>query len=232
MGCGCQRVEFPEQVIDRYWETLKLRKKPYIDILEVIRTKKQSETENIKPNKFLILIKDLIVGEEYQEETQHIFEEGLKFAREQKNEGLLFLSILLLGTGTKEQLIQTFLSLAMTQGGLREYIKIMPKDNKNLIQRQPLEQFMKFYVNFISLFCVPFLSHLFEGSQKELKDIIMKKFSSERQEKIVINKMIFKKFESQSKISIEEFLINLEQFTDKNIRIALSSEPDSEEASE
>lgn len=226
MGCGCQRPELPEELIDRYWETLKLRKKPYHDILEVIRTKKQSETENIKPNKFLILIKDLIVGEEYQEETQHIFEEGLKLAREQKNEGLLFLSILLLGTGTKEELIQTFLSLAMTQGGLKDYIKIIPKENKNLIQRPPLEQLMKFYVNFISLFCVPFLSNLFEGSQEEWKNILTKKFSNLRQENIVINEMIFKNFESQSKISIEEFLINLEQFSDKNIRMALSTAPE------
>ena len=232
MGCACNRPEFPEQAIDRYWETLKLRKKSYHDILEIIRTKKQSETENIKPNKFLILIQDLIAGEDYQEETQHIFEEGLKLAREQQNEGLLFLSILLLGTGTKEELVQSFLSLAMTQGGFKKYIQILPKENKNLIQRLPLEQLMKFYVNFISLFCVPFLSHLFEGSEKEWKNILLKKFSDLRQENIVINEMIFKNFESQSNINIEEFLLNLAQFSDKTIRMALSTTPEQNKASQ
>ena len=46
-----------------------------------------------------MLIQDLIEGNDFKEQTEKIFKDALNVARkEYKNEGLLYLSLLLLGT--------------------------------------------------------------------------------------------------------------------------------------
>ena len=64
----------------------------------MIRSKKQTANVEIKENKFIMLIQDLIVGNDFVEQTEKVFKDALNVARkEYKNEGLLFLSLLLLG---------------------------------------------------------------------------------------------------------------------------------------
>ena len=83
----------------------------------MIRYKKQSANEQIKENKFIMLIQGLIEGNDFKEQTEKIFKDALNVARkEYKNEGLLYLSLLLLGTGNADDFIKGFISLSMTQG--------------------------------------------------------------------------------------------------------------------
>ena len=62
-----------------------------------------------------MLIQDLIEGNDFKEQTEKIFKDALNVARkEYKNEGLLYLSLLLLGTGNADDFIKGFISLSMT----------------------------------------------------------------------------------------------------------------------
>ena len=101
MGCNCSRSLSSEFLINIFWESLKLRTKSYKDIVDLIRTKK-SNTLPIKPNKWLILLQNLIINTDYAEQITNVFNEALTVARDEyKNEGLLFLSLVLLGQGTE-----------------------------------------------------------------------------------------------------------------------------------
>ena len=120
MGCQCARDDSTETLLNNFWNGLKLRNKPYKDIVDMIRSKKPASNVTITNTKFLILIQDLIVGQDYIEQTNKVFEDALLVSKkEYKNEGLLFLSLLLLGAGSTDDFIKCFLRLAMTQGGIK-----------------------------------------------------------------------------------------------------------------
>ena len=96
MGCQCDRSDLSDKVMNAFWENLKIRNKKIQEIVDMIRTKKQSARDKIKPNKLLMLIEDLIQGENFIEQTQQMFSNALEYSRsEYKKEGLLFLSLLL-----------------------------------------------------------------------------------------------------------------------------------------
>ena len=115
MGCQCGREDLSESILNHFWNELNLRSKSHQDIIDMIRSKKQSANEQIKENKFIMLIQDLIEGNDFKEQTEKIFKDALNVARkENKNEGLLYLSLLLLGTGNADDFIKGFISLSMT----------------------------------------------------------------------------------------------------------------------
>ena len=150
MGCQCGREDLSESILNHFWNELNLRSKSHQDIIDMIRSKKQSANEQIKENKFIMLIQDLIEGNDFKEQTEKIFKDALNVARkEYKNEGLLYLSLLLLGTGNADDFIKGFISLSMTQGGLKYYIE--NKENKSFIVRKEIENFIEYYVLHFSM---------------------------------------------------------------------------------
>ena len=47
----------------------------------MIRSKKQSANEQIKENKFIMLIQDLIEGNDFKEQTEKIFKDALRYGK-------------------------------------------------------------------------------------------------------------------------------------------------------
>ena len=164
MGCQCGREDLSESIFNHFWNELNLRSKSHQDIIDMIRSKKQSANEQIKENKFIMLIQDLIEGNDFKEQTEKIFKDALNVARkEYKNEGLLYLSLLLLGTGNADDFIKGFISLSMTKGGLKYYIE--NKENKSFIVRKEIENFIEYYVNMVTLLGVKHLSTLTDNKE-------------------------------------------------------------------
>lgn len=184
MGCNCSRALSSEFLINIFWESLKLRNKPYQDIVDLIRTKK-TNTQPIKPNKWLILLQDLIINPDYTEQTTNVFNEALTIARDEyKNEGLLFLSLVLLGQGTETEFVKHFLNTAMTQGGLKDSISILPDKNLTVIKKESLKTFIKYYINLITFLGVKHISCLSDNKQL-FEDKLNANFSKENQHKIL-----------------------------------------------
>lgn len=204
MGCQCARSDLSDKVMNAFWENLKIRNKKIQEIVDMIRTKKQSARDKIKPNKLLMLIEDLIQGENFIEQTQQMFSNALEYSRsEYKNEGLFFLSLLLLGTGTADDFVKSFLSVAMTQGGLKYYIEISPEENKNNIEKKELENFINYYINLVTLFGVKDLATLTDN--KDLFEENMNKAYSKEAQSSYIKENVMKGYENEAKVDIETF---------------------------
>lgn len=71
--------------------------------------------------------------------------------------------MLLLGAGNVDQFIKGFISLAMTQGGLKYYIE--NKGDCNYIVKKELECFIEYYINMITLFAVKHLANLTDNKE-------------------------------------------------------------------
>lgn len=207
MGCQCARDDSTETLLNNFWNGLKLRNKPYKDIVDMIRSKKPASNVTITNTKFLILIQDLIVGQDYIEQTNKVFEDALLVSKkEYKNEGLLFLSLLLLGAGSTDDFIKCFISLAMTQGGLKYYIEEDSDENKNSIVMKELESFLRFYVNMVTLLGVKHLSSLSEN--KELyEDTLTQAFDPQNQKRY-IKEHYLKDYIGEKKVDITKFFKN------------------------
>ena len=184
MGCNCSRSLSSEFLINIFWESLKLRTKSYKDIVDLIRTKK-SNTQPIKPNKWLILLQNLIINTDYAEQITNVFNEALTVARDEyKNEGLLFLSLVLLGQGTETEFVKHFINTAMTQGGLKDSVSILPDKNITVIKKESLKTFIKYYINLITLLGVKHVSSLSDNKQL-FEEKLNANFSKENQKKIL-----------------------------------------------
>lgn len=202
MGCQCGREDLSESILNHFWNELNLRSKSHQDIIDMIRSKKQSANEQIKENKFIMLIQDLIEGNDFKEQTEKIFKDALNVARkENKNEGLLYLSLLLLGTGNADDFIKGFISLSMTQGGLKYYIE--NKENKSFIVRKEIENFIEYYVNMVTLLGVKHLSTLTDN--KELFEETLNKAFDVEHQKQYIKEVILKDVSDDKKVDMIAF---------------------------
>ena len=202
MGCQCGREDLSESILNHFWNELNLRSKSHQDIIDMIRSKKQSANEQIKENKFIMLIQDLIEGNDFKEQTEKIFKDALNVARkENKNEGLLYLSLLLLGTGNADDFIKGFISLSMTQGGLKYYIE--NKENKSFIVRKKIENFIEFFVNMVTLLGVKHLSTLTDN--KELFEETLNKAFDVEHQKQYIKEVILKDVSDDKKVDMIAF---------------------------
>ena len=52
MGCQCGREDLSESILNHFWNELNLRSKSHQDIIDMIRSKKQSANEQIKENTY------------------------------------------------------------------------------------------------------------------------------------------------------------------------------------
>ena len=202
MGCQCGREDLSESILNHFWNELNLRSKSHQDIIDMIRSKKQSANEQIKENKFIMLTQDLIEGNDFKEQTEKIFKDALNVARkENKNEGLLYLSLLLLGTGNADDFIKGFISLSMTQGGLKYYIE--NKENKSFIVRKEIENFIEYYVNMVTLLGVKHFSTLTDN--KELFEETLNKAFDVEHQKQYIKEVILKDVSDDKKVDMIAF---------------------------
>lgn len=206
MGCQCGHEYPSEHFLNKFWESLSIRNKSIPDIIDLIRSKKTG-TKAITPNKYSLLIQDALQGQEYIEQTQNIFDNALIEARTNyNNEGLLFLSLLFLGTGNENDFIQGFLSLAMVQGNLKKSIEMLPETNEIKIKSDILKDYIKYYINLISLLGVKHLSTLSENKSL-FENILNKAFSKEHQDRL-INENFFQKLKDDETIEINQFFKN------------------------
>lgn len=206
MGCQCGHEYPSEHFLNQFWESLSIRSKPIPDIIDLIRSKKTG-TKPITPNKYSLLIQDALQGQEYIEQTQNIFDNALIEARTTyNNEGLLFLSLLFLGTGNENDFIQGFLSLAMVQGNLKKSIEMLPEINEIKIKSDVLKDYIKYYINLISLLGVKHLSTLSENKNL-FENNLNKAFSKEHQDRL-INENFFQKLKDDETIEINQFFKN------------------------
>ena len=206
MGCQCGHEYPSEHFLNKFWESLSIRSKPISDIINLIRSKKTG-TKAITPTKYSLLIQDVLQGQEYIEQTQNIFDEALTEARTTyNNEGLLFLSLLFLGTGNENDFIQGFLSIAMVQGNLKKSIEMLPETNEIKIKADALKDYIKYYINLIILLGVKHLSTLSENKNL-FENNLNKAFSKEHQDKL-INENFFQKLQNDETIEINQFFKN------------------------
>ena len=125
---------------------------------------------------------------------------GCQCAREDLS-GLLYLSLLLLGVGNVDDFIKAFISLAMTQGGMKYYIE--NNEGKSFILRKEIESFIEYYVNMVTLLGVKHLSTLTDN--KELfEETLNKAFDAEHQ-KQYINEVILKDVRDEKKVDMIMF---------------------------
>ena len=206
MGCQCGHDYPSEHFLNKFWGSLAIRSKPISDIIDLIRSKKTG-TKAITPNKYSLLIQDVIQGQEYIEQTQNIFDEALTEAKTTyNNEGLLFLSLLVLGTGNENEFIQGFLSIAMVQGNLKKSIEMSPETNEVKIKANALKDYIQYYINLISLLGVKHLSTLSENKIL-FENTLNKAFSKEHQDKL-INENFFQTINNDEGIEIHQFFKN------------------------
>ena len=221
MGCACDRGISPEDIINEFWSGLKIRSKQIKDVVDIIRTKK-SGTQDIKEKKWELLVTNLIEHPKYIEETSKLFNNALEVARSKKNEGLLFMSLLFICQSDKDEFYKSFLSLAMTQGGLKDYISLGNEENSNFIQSEKIKELLLFYVDLLSLQSAKTLTTIMENATIAC-ECLSNSFSPKRQEEFVGR--IMKKYQGEDKIEIEVFIRdNLEKLkNDKEIRQELIS---------
>lgn len=206
MGCHCARDDSVETLLNNFWNGLKLRNRTYKDIIDMIRSKKSAANVAITDNKLLIMIQDLIVGQDFVEQTNQIFNDALFVSRkEYKNEGLLFLSLLLLGAGPTDEFIKCFISLAMTQGGLKYYIEEDSDESKNSIVMKELESFLRYYVNMVTLLGVKHLSSLSEN--KDLYEDTLNQAFAPQNQKRYIKEHYLKDYIGEKKVDITKFFM-------------------------
>ena len=203
MGCGCIRQISFDSILNLFWNELKIRKVTINDIIDIIRAKKKG-TENIPDKKFQIFIEALLINPDYKELSYKLFNHILNEARKRENEGLFFLSILFLGKGSDIELSKAFLSIALTHGGLKDYITINMNNSNNLIKKKELYKFIEFYIEMISFMCIDDLS-IISDNRLQFKKVLNKKFCKNNRERFIENK-IFENYISDEDIDIENFI--------------------------
>ena len=205
MGCGCINQTPFESILDLFWNGILIRNKSLNDIVDLIRTKKKG-TGNIDKKKLDLLIEALLINPDYKEISYKLFNNSLNEARKKNNEGLFFLSLLFLGKGNETELTKNFLSIAMTQGGLKNSILINLNNSKNLIKKESLYELISFYVNMISLMNVEILSDINDNKEIFIQEL-NNKFCLENQKQFIDNK-IFENYQNDEDIEIESFIID------------------------
>ncbi len=205
MGCGCVNQTPLESILDLFWNGILIRNKSLNDIVDLIRTKKKG-TGNIDKKKLDLFIEALLIHPDYKEISYKLFNNSLNEARKKNNEGLFFLSLLFLGKGNETELTKNFLSIAMTQGGLKNSIVINLNNSKNLIKKESLSELISFYVNMISLMNVEILSDINDNKEIFIQEL-NNKFCLENQKQFIDNK-IFENYQNDEDIEIESFIID------------------------
>ena len=205
MGCGCVNQTPLESILDLFWNGILIRNKSLNDIVDLIRTKKKG-TGNIDKKKLDLFIEALLINPDYKEISYKLFNNSLNEARKKNNEGLFFLSLLFLGKGNETELTKNFLSIAMTQGGLKNSILINLNNSKNLIKKESLYELISFYVNMISLMNVEILSDINDNKEIFIQEL-NNKFCLENQKQFIDNK-IFENYQNDEDIEIESFIID------------------------
>lgn len=205
MGCGCVNQTPFESILDLFWNGILIRNKSLRDIVDLIRTKKKG-TSNIDKKKLDLFIEALLINPDYKEISYKLFNNSLNEARKKNNEGLFFLSLLFLGKGNETELTKNFLSIAMTQGGLKNSILINLNNSKNLIKKESLYELISFYVNMISLMNVEILSDINDNKEIFIQEL-NNKFCLENQKQFIDNK-IFENYQNDEDIEIESFIID------------------------
>lgn len=205
MGCGCINQTPFESILDLFWNGILIRNKSLNDIVDLIRTKKKG-TGNIDKKKLDLFIEALLINPDYKEISYKLFNNSLNEARKKNNEGLFFLSLLFLGKGNETELTKNFLSIAMTQGGLKNSILINLNNSKNLIKKESLYELISFYVNMISLMNVEILSDINDNKEIFIQEL-NNKFCLENQKQFIDNK-IFENYQNDEDIEIESFIID------------------------
>ena len=205
MGCGCINQTPFESIFDLFWNGILIRNKSLNDIVDLIRTKKKG-TGNIDKKKLDLFIEALLINPDYKEISYKLFNNSLNEARKKNNEGLFFLSLLFLGKGNETELTKNFLSIAMTQGGLKNSILINLNNSKNLIKKESLYELISFYVNMISLMNVEILSDINDNKEIFIQEL-NNKFCLENQKQFIDNK-IFENYQNDEDIEIESFIID------------------------
>ncbi len=205
MGCGCVNQTPLESILDLFWNGILIRNKSLNDIVDLIRTKKKG-TGNIDKKKLDLFIEALLIHPDYKEISYKLFNNSLNEARKKNNEGLFFLSLLFLGKGNETELTKNFLSIAMTQGGLKNSIVINLNNSKNLIKKESLYELISFYVNMISLMNVEILSDINDNKEIFIQEL-NNKFCLENQKQFIDNK-IFENYQNDEDIEIESFIID------------------------
>jgi hypothetical protein len=205
MGCGCVNQTPFESILDLFWNGILIRNKSLRDIVDLIRTKKKG-TSNIDKKKLDLFIEVLLINPDYKEISYKLFNNSLNEARKKNNEGLFFLSLLFLGKGNETELTKNFLSIAMTQGGLKNSILINLNNSKNLIKKESLYELISFYVNMISLMNVEILSDINDNKEIFIQEL-NNKFCLENQKQFIDNK-IFENYQNDEDIEIESFIID------------------------
>ena len=188
-----------------FWNGILIRNKSLNDIVDLIRTKKKG-TGNIDKKKLDFFIEALLINPDYKEISYKLFNNSLNEARKKNNEGLFFLSLLFLGKGNETELTKNFLSIAMTQGGLKNSILINLNNSKNLIKKESLYELISFYVNMISLMNVEILSDINDNKEIFIQEL-NNKFCLENQKQFIDNK-IFENYQNDEDIEIESFIID------------------------
>ena len=188
-----------------FWNGILIRNKSLNDIVDLIRTKKKG-TGNIDKKKLDLFIEALLINPDYKEISYKLFNNSLNEARKKNNEGLFFLSLLFLGKGNETELTKNFLSIAMTQGGLKNSILINLNNSKNLIKKESLYDLISFYVNMISLMNVEILSDINDNKEIFIQEL-NNKFCLENQKQFIDNK-IFENYQNDEDIEIESFIID------------------------
>ena len=202
MGCGCVNQTPLESILDLFWNGILIRNKSLNDIVDLIRTKKKGTGKK----KLDLFIEVLLINPEYKEISYKLFNNSLNEARKKNNEGLFFLSLLFLGKGNETELTKNFLSIAMTQGGLKNSILINLNNSKNLIKKESLYELISFYVNMISLMNVEILSDINDNKEIFIQEL-NNKFCLENQKQFIDNK-IFENYQNDEDIEIESFIID------------------------
>jgi len=203
MGCGCIRQISFDSILNLFWNELKIRKVTINDIIDIIRAKKKG-TENIPDKKFQIFIEALLINPDYKELSYKLFNHIINEARKRENEGLFFLSLLFLGKGSDIELSKAFLSIGVTQGGLKDYITINMNNSNNLIKKKELYKFIEFYIEMISSMCIDDLSNI-SDNKLQFKKVLKKQFCKNNRDKFIENK-IFENYISEQDIDIENFI--------------------------
>ena len=203
MGCGCiNKISF-DSILNLFWNGLLIRKITFNDIIDIIRAKKKG-TDSIKDKKFQIFIEALLINPDYKELSYQLFNHILNEARKRENEGSFFLSILFLGKGSDIELSKAFLSIALTHGGLKDYITINMNNSNNLIKKKELYKFIEFYIEMISSMCIDDLSNI-SDNKLQFKKVLKKQFGKNNRDKFIENK-IFENYISEQDIDIENFI--------------------------
>jgi hypothetical protein len=203
MGCHCKHRISIDSLLNLFWNNLIIREKTFDEIVDIIRTKKTGTIE-ITKKKWDLFIDLLLTNPDYKDISKQYFNKVLNESRKRKNEGLLFLSILFLGKGNDLELTKSFLSIALTQGGLNNSIYLNMNNRNNLIRKKDLNDVIFFYIEMISLMCIDCLSSISDNKENFINEL-NKSFCLDNLEKF-IQLRIFENYCFDDLIDIENFI--------------------------